>query len=151
MVAFSVIVGFWLRGGGPPRSTVTDTLVPYRTLFRCGDSGVGEQDVDPAEGFGHVGDGRFGGGDVGGVGLHGNGVRAELLQRGIQRGPVAAGDGDPRPLGDEGFRGGKANAAVAAGDQRRLVLQSHDTLLLRSEARRVGKECVSTLRYRWSP
>src|SRR3546814_4209889 len=48
-------------------------------------------------------------------------------QRGIQRGPVAAGDGDPRPLGDEGFRGGKANAAVAAGDQRRLVLQSHDT------------------------
>src|SRR3546814_9168188 len=76
--------------------------------------------------------------------LHGNGVGAELLQRGIQRGPVAAGDGDPRALGDEGFRGGQADAAVAAGDQRRLGLQSHDTLLLSA----IGFNMKPLLRYK---
>src|SRR3546814_19888053 len=32
-----------------------------------------------------------------------------------------------------------------------IAQRGHDGRLVRSEERRVGKECVSTCRYRWSP
>src|SRR3546814_21078949 len=95
----------------PPRSTRTDTLFPYTTLFRsglaCGGDGfldVGERRQRNAAGYclGRRVD------DVGGLGL-----------------------GRPDPL---------------AVDIELQVL-AHD----RSEERRVGKECVSTFRSRWSP
>src|SRR3546814_8093259 len=37
------------------------------------------------------------------------------------------------------------------GTQLRIELDQRDVLDDRSEERRVGKECVSTCRYRWSP
>src|SRR3546814_13225670 len=37
------------------------------------------------------------------------------------------------------------------GDAGAALLLSHDAALARSEERRVGKECVSTCRSRWSP
>src|SRR3546814_7304881 len=44
-----------------------------------------------------------------------------------------------------------ADAAGRSGDDRALALDIHDLLSRRSEERRVGKECVSTCRSRWSP
>src|SRR5581483_3208376 len=55
-------------------------------------------------------------------------VRPELLCGGVQRRLIAAGDDDARALGHEQFRGREPDAAVAARDQRRLVLEPHDRL-----------------------
>src|SRR3546814_15045874 len=59
-------------------------------------------------------------------------------------------------LGRFNFKGGDQNKQVgklSGGERGRLHLAK--TLIaggnVRSEARRVGKECVSTCRYRWSP
>src|SRR3546814_11626855 len=41
--------------------------------------------------------------------------------------------------------------ALVAGDDLRLGLDVEAAQLVRSEERRVGKECVSTCRSRWSP
>src|SRR3546814_12883468 len=101
----------------PPRSTRTDTLFPYTTLFRSEDDGEDAPDVV-----------------AGGI--------AEAL--GAQRIEV------------EGDRG----AAVLVEGRLRVgqVVAVHDHPLAdhvgrgnRSEERRVGKECVSTCRSRWSP
>src|SRR3546814_7083890 len=53
----------------PARSTRTDSLFPYTTLFRCGGFGVKMVDVVVAgdragEAFAHVADGQRGGDDV---------------------------------------------------------------------------------------
>src|SRR3546814_17710281 len=93
----------------PPRSTRTDTLFPYTTLFR---SGFGDQQ-------------RL-------VSLR----RERLFGRGESSAHVYK-------IGAE--RAGRGNTATVGnrtGEQDRTV---------RSEERRVGKECVSTCRSRWSP
>src|SRR5262249_13468584 len=54
----------------------------------------------------------------------------ELFGRRIQRRLIAPGDDDACALGHEQFRGGEPNAAVAAGDQRCLVLEPHVRLLI---------------------
>src|SRR3546814_11947212 len=46
-------------------------------------------------------------------------------------------------------RAGHHDVMIAIGDQHRLMNCSE--ILRRSEERRVGKECVSTCRSRWSP
>src|SRR3546814_13695777 len=103
----------------PPRSTRTDTLFPYTTLFRS-------RRRLPA----------FGG--VAPV-VHARGRLAyprlfDVL--GDRAGKRRVGR-PPRPVG--------ARRLARARD--RLWRQRH----IRSEERRVGKECVSTCRYRWSP
>src|SRR3546814_21057733 len=40
---------------------------------------------------------------------------------------------------------------IVAHDHEQVVIILRPTILLRSEERRVGKECVSTFRSRWSP
>src|SRR3546814_18876356 len=85
-----IVIVFFLMIRRPPRSTRTDTLFPYTTLFRSADNGS-EFYLPRARS----------------VGLH-EGRDARLL------------------------------AAWQAHRQR-------------SEERRVGKECVSTCRFRWSP
>src|SRR3546814_13406268 len=118
---------FFLMIRRPPRSTRTDTLFPYTTLFRSHPVGR----VDP----------------------HGQ-PRLAHLER-------------PDPLGEPEMR-----EAVGATDRqdRHMVLRQrgeplphlvegagHDRRDLpppvgqRSEERRVGKECVSACRSRWSP
>src|SRR3546814_17648716 len=95
----------------PPRSTRTDTLFPYTTLFRSHHGRYGQEEADAHR---HAG--------------HGN--------RGLPRAPddVLASD---------------------IQDQKRPADHSPSTGLTRSpsrsEERRVGKECVSTGRSRWSP
>src|SRR3546814_16736798 len=104
----------------PPRSTRTDTLFPYTTLFR---SPAAEAAALAAL---HRPDEMLG--EIGTVVVAGaRGAYLRLL------------------------------AADALGDRRRRVhgLRRHavDALQrpVRSEERRVGKECVSTCRSRWSP
>src|SRR3546814_11922043 len=90
---------FFLMIRRPPRSTRTDTLVPYTTLFR---SAVGMEHRHSHQK--HVARG------------HAQHVGLKLVQRVQIVRPVRVGDA-----------------------------------LGRSEERRVGKECVSTCRSRWSP
>src|SRR3546814_14393564 len=104
----------------PPRSTRTDALFPYTTLFRAHvvtveviPQAIADQGVDEAE-VAHL----LAGPQIGGMGR-------------LAHAFLAAGDDD---------------AAVAVDD--RLAAQRHGA---RSEERRVGKECVSTCRSRWSP
>src|SRR3546814_19300980 len=93
----------------PPRSTRTDTLFPYTTLFRSVDIAGLERN------------GRF----LGELGAMRAGI-AEIL--------------DQLHLGLRIADAVGADAAFADGRRPR-----------RSEERRVGKECVSTCRSRWSP
>src|SRR3546814_17776700 len=100
----------------PPRSTRTDTLFPYTTLFR---SHVGDViDNDAVDFFGHA----------------------------LVEAPVS------------GFHVKDRDAAALRWDRSQCavgVAQNQDCvgplLCERSEERRVGKECVSTCRSRWSP
>src|SRR3546814_11960459 len=93
----------------PPRSTRTDTLFPYTTLFRS--------------------------------------VRCPDLVE------IAGGDArriitvaDVQGAAETGARTGAENIKAEGGFKLRW-----DKLGERSEERRVGKECVSTCRSRWSP
>src|SRR3546814_16219795 len=119
-------VFFFLRIRRPPRSTRTDTLFPYTTLFRSrcrrrrrrrrtlGDTHAAR--FHPCAEF---------------VGRHALAVLAHVEAPGrvVELGFGLVGG---RVVGvDRAGRGGCIGA------------------VLRSEERRVGKECVSTCRYRW--
>src|SRR3546814_14504340 len=114
----------------PPRSTRTDTLFPYTTLFRSAD---------------HVDDIPVGGD----IAAH----HAErLAQRALDnvdavRRLVAVGDAAAaRAVHADGMN------LVAIGERVVFFGQIADRVdRRRSEERRVGKECVSTCRSRWSP
>src|SRR3546814_18883897 len=97
----------------PPRSTRTDTLCPYTTLFRSGE----RQQFQPFVGGEQVG------------------ARA-------RRGQDAE-----RTLGQDVAFGEHLTHDDRAQWRQRCRLH-HEW---RSEERRVGKECVSTCRSRWSP
>src|SRR3546814_15111491 len=100
----------------PPRSTRTDTLFPYTTLFRS-------QFRHIAIVLGRSSD-RVGGGLAVGDQQFGRRCEALVVER-ISECPA------------DGCQGHGAGNA--------------DGLARRSEERRVGKECVSTCRSRWSP
>src|SRR3546814_12095745 len=106
----------------PPRSTRTDTLFPYTTLFR---SRVDQQ-------------GRGSAGRSSAMTSPGTRVSHEAAVLIVEDGPlVRAFAADI--LMDAGYRVFEACEAADAL-----------TILERSEERRVGKECVSTGRSRWS-
>src|SRR3546814_15431599 len=94
----------------PPRSTRTDTLFPYTTLFRSLDHG--ERNAGDAE---------------------------------VEESHSAAVD-DPQP---DSLTGREQEFQVVRG--RVAVDEEGIGRAGRSEERRVGKECVSTCRSRWSP
>src|SRR3546814_20022801 len=104
---------FFLMIRRPPRSTRTDTLFPYTTLFRS--EGGDELEVLELQD------------DVG----------AEHLAQRLRPLARRALDHPVDPLG--------GCTHVVDGDRE---LAHRDR---RSEERRVGKECVSTCRSRWSP
>src|SRR3546814_11393587 len=66
---------------------------------------------------------------------------------------AAARPGETRPAGSGKSRTGKgrADARPRSRPQRRRQPVARAARRLRSEERRVGKECVSTCRSRWSP
>src|SRR3546814_11775671 len=63
--------------------------------------------------------------------------------------PICAGDRGPRRL-ESVRRGGVVTAALGEAD-REMLAGGHGEAAARSEERRVGNECVSTCRSRWSP
>src|SRR3546814_14561078 len=112
----------------PPRSTRTDTLVPYTTLFRS---------RGPVEDLHHLLDAEVA--VVVGV-AQARGQRLLVVE--AQAFFVAAGD--------------QVQAEAQAAERFLLALErggfvGADVAEARSEERRVGKGCVSTCRSRWSP
>src|SRR3546814_11969028 len=114
----------------PPRSTRTDTLFPYTTLFRSVE--VGKTHVVGAGGDALQRTGRALAGVDGDV--EAGGLVIALLQ-GIEERRGRTLDHPVEGELDLGFRGGSPGRTETE----------------RSEERRVGKECVSTCRSRWSP
>src|SRR3546814_18399871 len=106
----------------PPRSTRTDTLLPYTTLFRSAGGGLVTVDLNT--------------GDV-----ESYGVELEAMVRPVPAWTVRGGFTYMHARITD-------DSAYVATTGRQL---SSDRLTFRSEERRVGKECVSTCRYRWSP
>src|SRR3546814_13897977 len=106
----------------PPRSTRTDTLFPYTTLFRSL--------------------WRFGGRWRGqpGRGAVGPALPVENL-----------GDSLPAALGDDMGGAAPDSVELTLGDPVGLADLAEPVAIGRSEARRVGKECLGTCRSRWSP
>src|SRR3546814_16122439 len=137
-------------------STLTDTLFSDTTLFRSLCAVVAGEEVA------HLGNGNGGGlfqrkaVNPGGDGRKGDGARADL--RGdLQRGAVAG--GEQRRLVLAAAVPHRADAVddvvglevEALGVHRLPGRAAADPGAGRSEERRVGKECVSTCRSRWSP
>src|SRR3546814_17140679 len=116
-----VLFFFFLMIRRPPRSTRTDTLFPYTTLFRSNVAHL-EDSSCQANHLRHR---------VGTVGERRHAVEGDARAHHIEM-PVA-------PEEDAGGGG-------EAGDRIRQPRAG-----VRSEERRVGKECVSTCRSRWSP
>src|SRR3546814_18083556 len=114
----------------PPRSTRTDTLFPYTTLFRSDEPAPDRPIFGAVQPRAHIFDAAAQTGEV----LAQNHImaprRANAVVAGIVDQRIAK--GRRRPLAD-------GVAKIAAGEQRR------------SDERRVGKECVSTGRARGSP
>src|SRR3546814_12685832 len=113
----------------PPRSTRTDTLFPYTTLFRSERSGRGDIVEEIA---GHTAAGR----EIGG---------------GAGRAIAAEAGGEDAAVGREAF-GDAVVVGIFDPEFERGHRTPFDLLFdVRSEERGVGKECVSTGRSRWWP
>src|SRR3546814_16327776 len=123
----------------PPSSTRTYTLFPYTTLFRSARHGFARiaHDVD-ANALGARG---FDEARVGLIALRHarTDMKAEQPRRLDQRSEDIVAVAEPREF--------EPRQRLAAFDDRQPVGDE----LAKSEERRVGKECVSTCRYRWSP
>src|SRR3546814_12760356 len=114
----------------PPRSTRTYTLVPYTTLFLSGDHAFhltrAQQDAEPK---------------IIDPCIIGNDRQVARLRRPDRRDQILGNAAQPKPPASIVMPScsSPSNAAVAVANN------------LRSEERRVGKECVSTCRSRRSP
>src|SRR3546814_14999765 len=119
----------------PPRSTRTDTLFPYTTLFRS--ARIAGDHEEPAQARERCDD------------VVGDAVGEKIpLQVTAEVGERQDGDGGRV----QGLR--RRRRAVLRRPQASPVLEhrpQRELRVARSEERRVGKECVSTCRSRWSP
>src|SRR3546814_19179178 len=115
----------------PPRSTRTDTLFPYTTLFRSKSDLAAPRQSVPLDSR----DKRFAGRCFANSGKP---ARADVraLARACERLKI-----HPRA---------KCIARPGQNPQEYIVV-AIELIKRRSEERRVGKECVSTCRSRWSP
>src|SRR3546814_7233360 len=154
---------FFLMIRRPPRSTRTDTLFPYTTLFRSETARegvefeIGQLMIRVLETPGHTDD-------------H---LAFLLHDTAYPDGPVGVFTGDALFVGDVGrtdfYPDRKREVAGLLFDSLQKILALGDQVILypahgagsvcgsgmaereRSEERRVGKECVSTCRSRWAP
>src|SRR3546814_14876471 len=107
----------------PPRSTRTDTLFPYTTLFRSGQGNTFSGNPSVVTYFNDV--------PLGSIRQNINAAIQNLQIYDLASVQVLK--------GPQGTLFGKSSTGGAV------------LFTPRSEERRVGKECVSTCRYRWSP
>src|SRR3546814_12236145 len=119
----------------PPRSTRTDTLFPYTTLFRSADPNAlakypSRSEADSALAM------KF---------LFWTGKDCSRTERLMRRSELV------RPKWGEGSYLRTTIAKANAEAQRVYNMPSAPDLSARSDERRVGKEGVSTCRFRWSP
>src|SRR3546814_11669194 len=113
----------------PPRSTRTDTLFPYTTLFRSFPIAIPAWKIAPALAFGNT------------VVLKAAAITPAIASA---LGDVLVEAGIPKGVFNHVFVPG-AVAAKLVSDPRVKALS-----FTRSEERRVGKECVGTCSSRWS-
>src|SRR3546814_19963578 len=118
----------------PPRTTRTDTRVPYTTLFRSDQDEACRDLQDTAE-------------TPEGLETRRQAVREERRQ---EEGHTEA-KGVDGEQGDAAGDGGGSGANCQDGAENRPDAGCPAEGEGRSEERRVGKECVSTCRSRWSP
>src|SRR3546814_16101444 len=115
----------------PPRSTRTDTLFPYTTLLRS----ISAEDIGVSGCLGGRGYARAK------LGQYDDAIADLTSSREMEsRVGLAAGENALNTCGMQ------ASILVRQG-----ALRSARELLVRSEERRVGKECVSKCRSRWWP
>src|SRR3546814_15993866 len=105
----------------PPRSTRTDTLFPYTTLFRSKRSGCSANPIEL------------------------EGANVECGRRRLRKK-----ERHEQGRADVCGRAFVAECSRKAAALRTLAWRERSTAD-RSEGRRVGNECVRTCRYRWSP
>src|SRR3546814_11356728 len=112
----------------PPRSTRTDTLFPYTTLFRSNFAISTNYRYEEKDGLKSIG---------GVFGNTGGNPRAAIL---------------PEPVN---YNEHQFDTVVSYTEKKyQFELRYHLSIFAnanRSEERRVGQECVSTCRSRWSP
>src|SRR3546814_21087168 len=121
----------------PPRSTRTDTLFPYTTLFRS--------DKRNAETGDHQRRQNLVRGNAAGLEDHDFAVLVELDQRDERAEQNRKGQEPGNDLGNSQAHISPQIVLAIAGLGKDLAAFS------RSEERRVGKECVSTCSSRWWP
>src|SRR3546814_12729136 len=121
----------------PPRSTLTDTLFPYTTLFRStehfhAEKGWSQTAQDVLEGVSRPVERRKQLGYSSGMSFTDHqsmsGAPARICVQAVARASASVAGAMSRPR--------KVHSSISS---------------IRSEERRGGKECVSTCRYRWSP
>src|SRR3546814_19924609 len=120
----------------PPRSTRTDTLFPYTTLFRSWSPFVAAW--------------CEAGGQVAVPGIRGGGEEGEAWHQAGMRDRKPQVFADFEAAADWLVRQGRTSRerlAIRGGSNGGLLVAA----CTRSEERRVGEECVSTCRSRWSP
>src|SRR3546814_13608583 len=125
---------FFLMIRRPPSSTLTATLFPYPTLFRSDPAAA-----DPDD--------------------HGRRLQADEDRRlppVDERTPCGSGCSreqarDPRDQAGDTSLSPTTPATIIAMHARRAGDAPSENSTMRSEERRVGKECVRTCRSRWSP
>jgi hypothetical protein len=113
--------------------TVEERLVALLDRREEADAGVDEQDVDPAGQLRGLGDDAIDVGELRHVRLDGAAVRAERGLGLLQRLGIAARDDHAGAFAGEGLGGRQADAAVAAGDECDLALETvlgHGRLLI---------------------
>src|SRR3546814_14554465 len=128
----------------PPRSTRTDTLFPYTTLFRSKaaalhfkDQGAGAfvHFTSTSGLIGNFGQANYSAAKMGVVGLS-NSIALDMARSGVTSNCIAP------------FAWSRMTATIPAETE---AERERVERFKRSEERRVGKECVSTCRSRWSP
>src|SRR3546814_17900755 len=104
----------------PPRSTRTDTLFPYTTLFRseivARHAGIVDENVDLSERVDRRGDERIDRGPVTEVARQRDMVAAECVAESTQLVGVGARHRKPRALRAARLRDGRTTAARGVGD-----------------------------------
>src|SRR3546814_14838071 len=120
-----IVVLFFLMIRRPPRSTRTDTLFPYTALFRSAFIAEHTAGLDA--------------------------LRADIMAQSWAEIVAVSGIAEDQIRRCAAIYGASRATMICYGMGITQHRKSSQLVQQRSEERRVGKECVSTCRYRWAP